>query len=86
MCLSGGKKCSFFGKFDFLQHPFWDSPFCVITDELTNKSLNCANFQSSGIAKIISHLDPNKVHGHDMQSTRMFKLPKFNLQTPVNNI
>ena len=31
------KKCSFFGKFSyfvFLKHLFWDSVFCLITDEL----------------------------------------------------
>ena len=30
------KKCPFFGKFDvlcFLETPFWDSPFCRITDD-----------------------------------------------------
>ena len=35
-CLSGGNKCSFFGKFGvlfFLLPPFWDSSFCLITDE-----------------------------------------------------
>ena len=35
-CVSEGKKSSFFGKFCvflFLKHPFWDSPFCLITDE-----------------------------------------------------
>ena len=34
---SGGKKCSFFRKFGvicFLKHSFWDSPFCLITDNL----------------------------------------------------
>ena len=37
MCVSGDKKCSFFGKlacFVFLKHPFWDSPFCLISDEI----------------------------------------------------
>ena len=36
MCVSGGKKCSFFRKFDvlfFLKHSLWDSPFFLITDE-----------------------------------------------------
>ena len=35
-CASGGKKCCFsenFTCFVFLKHPFWDSPFCLITDE-----------------------------------------------------
>ena len=36
LCISGGKKCSFFGKLGvrcFLAL-FWDSPFCLITDAL----------------------------------------------------
>ena len=39
ICVSGGMKCLFFGKFCvfcFLERPFWDLPFCLITDELTN--------------------------------------------------
>ena len=34
VCVSGSKKCSFFGKFGFVffKQPFWDSPFCLITD------------------------------------------------------
>ena len=35
-CVSRGKKCSFFGKFGVLcfpEHPFWDSPFCLFTDD-----------------------------------------------------
>ena len=32
------------------------------------------NFSSSDIAKLISHLYPNKVHGHDMLSIRKIKL------------
>ena len=37
VCVSVFKKCLFFGKFGvlcFLETPFWDSPFCLITDEL----------------------------------------------------
>ena len=37
VCVSGAKKCSFFGNlvcFVFLWRPFWDSSFCLITDEL----------------------------------------------------
>ena len=42
--------------------------------QLTNKSLDSINLSGSGIAKIISHLDPNKVHAYDMHSARMLKL------------
>ena len=42
--------------------------------QLTNKCLDSIHFSSSDIAKIISHLDPNKAHGHDMLSIRMMKL------------
>ena len=42
--------------------------------QLTNKCLDSIHFSSSGIAKIINHLDLNKAHGHDMLSIRMIKL------------
>ena len=42
--------------------------------QLTNKYLYLIHFLSSDIAKIISHLDPNKAHGHDMLSIRMINL------------
>ena len=51
--------------------------------QLTKKYLDQINFSSSYIAKIISHLDPNKAHGYDMLS---IPLMKFNLQAPSNNI
>ena len=34
VCVSGGKKCWFFGKFGVLWDSVWDSPFCLITDGL----------------------------------------------------
>ena len=37
VCVSGSKKCLFFGKFGvlcFLETPFWDSSFCLITNDL----------------------------------------------------
>ena len=40
VCVSGSKKCSFsekLGRFVFLQHTFWDSPFCLITVELCSE-------------------------------------------------
>ena len=37
ICVSGDKKCSFLENlacFVFLKHPFWNSPFCLITDKM----------------------------------------------------
>ena len=42
--------------------------------QLTSKCLDSIHFWSSDIAKIISRLDPNKAHGHDILSIRMIKL------------
>ena len=42
--------------------------------QLTNKYLESINFSSSDIAKRISHLDPNKAHGHDMFNIQIIKL------------
>ena len=42
--------------------------------QLTSKCLDSIHFSSSDIVKIISRLDPNKAHGHDMLSIRMIKL------------
>ena len=39
--------------------------------KLTNKSLDRVSFSTDGISKIINNLDPNKAHGHDMDSIRM---------------
>ena len=39
VCVSGGKKCSFSENSScsvFLKHPLWDSPFCVIFNEIWN--------------------------------------------------
>ena len=50
---------------------------CVLpTDlpQLTNKCLDSTHFSSSDIAKLISHLDPYRAHGHDMLSIQMIKL------------
>ena len=52
VCISGGKKCSFFGKFDmlcFLENPFWDSSYCCITDKLLlNQMLVQTKFAQNG--------------------------------------
>ena len=40
VCVSGGKKCSFFGNFGVLCFlPFLESPFCIITNEFLNDIL-----------------------------------------------
>ena len=44
------------------------------------------NFSSSDIAKIISHLDPNKVHGHDMFSIWKIKLYGNSICKPLSII
>ena len=48
--------------------------------KLTNKSLGLINFSSSDI--LMSQVDPNKAHGHDMLSTNanVKNLREFNLQ------
>ena len=42
--------------------------------QLTSKCLDSIHFSSRDIVKIISRLDPNKAHSHDMLSIRMIKL------------
>ena len=44
------------------------------------------HFLSSDIAKIISYLDPNKAHGHDMLSIRMIKLCGNSICKPLSII
>ena len=51
--------------------------------KLTNKSLDTVNFTTDDISKIISNLDPNKAHGHDMVSIRMIKLCGNSLCKPL---
>ena len=54
--------------------------------QLTNKCLDSMHFSSSNIAKIISHSDPNKAHGHHMLSIRMIKICGKSLCKPVSII
>ena len=54
--------------------------------QLTNKCLDSIHFSSSDIAKIISHLNPNKVHGHNMLSIRMIKLCGNSICKPLSII
>ena len=51
--------------------------------QLTSKCLDSIHFSISDIAKIISRLDPNKAHGHDMLSIRMIKLCGNSIYKPL---
>ena len=44
-----------------------------------NKSLDPVSCSSSNISKVISHVEPNKPHGHDMLSIRMMILRKLTI-------
>ena len=54
--------------------------------QLTNKCLDSIHFLSSDIVKIISRLDPNEAHGHDMLSIRMTKLCGSSICKPLSII
>ena len=54
--------------------------------QLTNKQLDSINFLSCDITKIISHLDPDKAHGHDMLSIQMIKLFGNSICKPLSKI
>ena len=54
--------------------------------QLTSKCLDSIHFSSSDIVKIISHLDPNIAHGHDMLSIRMIKLCGNSICKPLSII
>ena len=54
--------------------------------QLTSKCLDSIHFSSSDIVKIISRLDPNKAHGHDMLSIRMIKLCGNSVCKPLSII
>ena len=54
--------------------------------QLTSKCLDSIHFSSSDIIKIISRLDPNKAHGHDMLSIRMIKLCGNSICKPLSII
>ena len=54
--------------------------------QLTKKCLVSIHFSSSDIAKIISRLDPNKAHDHDMLSIPMIKLCGKSICKPLSII
>ena len=70
------EKAELFNHFFVNQCPLLSNNSVLPIDlpQLTNKCLDSIHFSSSEIAKIISHLDPNKVHSQDMLSIRMMKL------------
>lgn len=53
---------------------------------LTNKFLDSINILCSGIPEIISRLDLNKTHGHDMRRTRMIRFCKNLIFEPLSII
>ena len=63
-----------------------NSVFSTDLPQLTIKCLDLIHFSSSDITKIISHLDPNKAHGHDMLSIRMIKLCGNSICKPLSII
>ena len=52
----------------------------------SNESLSSINFEINDIEKIITNLDPNKSHGHDMLSIRMLKLCGESIYKSLNLI
>ena len=70
------EKAELFNHFFVNQCPLLSKSSVLPIDllQLTNKCLDSIHFSSNGIAKIISHLDPNNTHGHDMLSIWMLKL------------
>ena len=74
LCVSGCKKRSFFRKIwrAFLLPPFWDSPFCLITDKLSyavrvkQTGLNC-------LSKCITSISVTRIN----ESSEALPLPLF---------
>ena len=64
------EKAELFNQFFVNQCSLLSNNSVLPTDlpHLKNKCLDSIHFSSSGIAKIISLLDPNKAHGQDMPS------------------
>ena len=50
VCFSENVAC-----FVFLKHPFWDSPFCLVTDELKDQYVK--NRKGAGASRLVSELD-----------------------------
>ena len=54
--------------------------------QLTKRCLDSISLSSSDIAKIISHLDPNKAHDHDKLSIRIIELCGNSICKPLSVI
>ena len=82
------KNPELFNYFFVNQCSFLSNNIVLPTDlpQLTNKCLDSKHFLNSNIAKIITHLDPNKAHGHDMLSIWMIKLCGNSICTPLSTI
>ena len=52
----------------------------------TNEKLSDIVFNSKDTGKVISGLDPNKAHGHDIISVRMFKMCAESIHKPLEYI
>ena len=52
----------------------------------TNEKLSDTIFNNEDIGKVISGLDPNKAHGHDMISIRMLKICDESIRKPLEYI
>ena len=79
------EKSELFNHFFVNQYSLLSNNSVLPTDlpQLSNKCLNSIHFSSSDIAKIISHLDLNKAHDHDMLSIRMIKLRGNSICKPL---
>ena len=63
---------------------FMDSFKHTSDNLLTKETLTTINFDEQLISKLISNLNPNKAHGHDGLSIRMFHMSPS--QTSINNL
>ena len=82
------EKAELFNHFFVNQYSLWSNNSVLPTNlpQLTSKCLDSTHFLSSDIVKIISSLDPNKTHGHNMLSIRMIKLCGNSIGKPLSII
>ena len=86
VCASGGNKCSFFENlacFVFLKHRFWDSPFCLVTDEITAlKSFIDSNIRHQDKFQFFTWNNfSSEVRGHSLSTYAKFS-EKLTFLTP----